>query len=66
MTRKVGGAVVRNRTKRLLKEIFRRHRERLDPHLDLVVNAHREIVGCGFAQIEKDFLKAFERVTRRR
>ena len=39
VTRKVGGAVRRNRVKRLLREIFRRHRTRLEPPMDLVVNA---------------------------
>ena len=63
-TRKLGKAVVRNRAKRQLREVFRRNRERLDPSLDLVVNAHREIAACSLAQIEKDFLTAFQRLTR--
>lgn len=65
-TRKIGGAVVRNRAKRLLREVFRNNRGRLDPRLDLVANAHREIVGMGYAQIEKDFLTAFDRLAQRR
>jgi ribonuclease P protein component len=39
--RQVGGAVVRNRVKRRLREIFRLHREVLGDHpLDLVINVY--------------------------
>jgi len=37
VSRKVGGAVVRNRVKRIIREIFRREKWRLDPPLDLVL-----------------------------
>lgn len=53
---KIGGAVVRNRARRLMRESFRQHQHDLAYPLDLVLVARPSIVGKGFAQVEKDFL----------
>ena len=62
VTRKVGGAVTRNRIKRRFREVFRRHRQELKPHLDIVVNAHRGVEFDDPAGLEREFLRAFERL----
>lgn len=66
-SRKVGGAVVRNRAKRRLREVFRRAllpgaRPPGDRTLDLVAIARRELVDAPFALVEADFQNALRRL----
>ena len=63
--RKVGGAVRRNRVKRLLREVFRQHRSRLEPRMDLVVNARPTIRGRSLAEVEREFLRSFSELAER-
>jgi ribonuclease P protein component len=39
VSKRIGSAVVRNRVKRRLREVFRRHKDLLNPHCDVVVVA---------------------------
>jgi len=54
-TRRIGGAVQRNRAKRLVREIFRRHRSELED-VDIVVNARAGLPGAEYRPLEAELL----------
>ncbi|NLV30563.1 MAG: ribonuclease P protein component [Acidobacteria bacterium] len=61
---KVGGAVVRNRIKRLFREIFRRSFHQIPSQLDIVVNAKSGCVGVDYDTLRTEFLAAVRKVCR--
>jgi len=48
-------AVIRNRAKRLMREVFRLNKHRLKP-VDIIFIARKGIVGKKFKEVEEDFL----------
>lgn len=54
----VGGAPERNRAKRRLREIYRRHQQLVPPGLDLVLTARAAVLRLPFAEIEQRFVAA--------
>jgi ribonuclease P protein component len=55
VTRRVGGAVQRNRAKRLVREIFRRHKQEL-ADVDIVVNGRSGLPVADYARLEAELL----------
>ena len=56
MSKRVGGAVIRNRVRRRLREIFRRSRELLGTHAaDLVVNARPSASDATFEELAQEY-----------
>jgi len=55
VTRRVGGAVRRNRGKRLIREIFRRHKTELS-NVDIVVNGRPGLPDAEYADLEREFM----------
>ncbi len=60
-SRKVGGAVDRNRAKRRLRETYRRNQYRWPGAVDMVLIARREIVKARAADVERELLQLAER-----
>jgi ribonuclease P protein component len=58
---RLGGAVQRNRARRLLRECYRRHQHELGAPVDLVLVARPSINGKKFAEVEKEFLTSMRK-----
>ena len=56
---RVGGAVLRNRVKRRLRELFRLNRERFPRGWDIVMNPREAAGRVPFRSLEKEMLRLF-------
>ncbi len=64
VSRKVGNAVVRNRVKRLFREVFRRSHAEIPESFDFVVNARQGCAGAAYGVLRESFLAAARRACR--
>ena len=67
VSKKVGNAVVRNRSKRILREVFRRRlNEYSGKQMDVVVIVFSSFVHKNVLQIERQCIKAMSSILKRR
>jgi ribonuclease P protein component len=59
--KRTGGAVTRNRLRRRVREIFRRHRENRPASLQIVVNVKPSAAAASFSELAGDYLSSLER-----
>lgn len=60
-SKKMGNAVVRNRLRRVIKEIVRHHADQIVPHHDLIVIVRKPAVDLDYHAAEKCLLHALKR-----
>lgn len=59
--KKLGGAVVRNRTRRRLREVYRLNEDQFAPGWDIVVVARSKSVNAPFSALTKAYLNLAEK-----
>ena len=64
VSKRVGGAAVRNRVKRHIREFFRHHKAELCPPCDLVVVARQGAARLSYADVVQHFLRLLRRYRR--
>ena len=62
VSRKVGKAVVRNKVKRRLREVFRANKPNWNVHFDMVLNVKRSAAEAVFEELRTDFREALDRL----
>jgi len=64
-SRKIGSAVIRNRVKRLFREIFRRNRPLGPVFLDIVINARKIAASAMYSDLEQEYRAAMVKIIRK-
>ena len=62
VSRKVGGAVIRNRIKRIFREIFRKSFAEIHNRQDIVINAKSGCAAASYRELRAEFLEAVRKL----
>ena len=55
---KIGGAVIRNRARRRLREVYRLHRDKLRTGWDIILVARGRTAACSWRELNDTFLRS--------
>ena len=58
-SKKIGNAVIRNRAKRKIREVFRHIKDRIEPAMDIVVISGKDLVSLPSSVLEKRISQSF-------
>ncbi|MDO5549081.1 MAG: ribonuclease P protein component [Eubacteriales bacterium] len=59
---KLGHAVVRNRLRRVIREIYRQHAEEIRPDMDVVIVARARAVTATYQEMDRAFVHCAEKI----
>lgn len=62
-SKKIGNAVVRNRMRRMIKEIVRLHEGDIRDHVDIIIIVRNGAVGMEYKELEKSVLHVLRKAT---
>lgn len=65
VSRKIGKAVVRNKIKRWVRELFRRNKELIPFPLDMLVVATRGVEGITWEDYQEEYFQAVRKIRRK-
>jgi len=65
VSRKVGNSVKRNKIKRYMRDLFRRNKERLKDHVDMVIIPKKDILDLPWTSLQKEYLSAIATINQK-